>query len=191
VEGSEIHSGGGGGGFSFADRTPGNFVEAPTKGERWVWYATQGQARLWSGGDKVRVTTDGLVHASGFAADCDARFKAKIKPLSKVLEKLEKINGISFEWNKLYASLGRSKGRREIGLLAQDVEAVFPEVVHTWGEEGYKAVDYGRLTAVLLEAVKELQAANKVLEERVEALEGEAKKGKPRPRSALDGERGA
>src|SRR6476646_5912505 len=49
VEGSEVHSGGGGGGFSFANRTTGNFVEAPANGERWVLYAQNGTARLWSG----------------------------------------------------------------------------------------------------------------------------------------------
>lgn len=61
VEGSEIHSGGGGAGFSFANRNTGNFVDLPANGERWVWYAQDGIARLWSGGDKMSVTTQGRV----------------------------------------------------------------------------------------------------------------------------------
>ncbi|MEV6304527.1 hypothetical protein AB0M02_34320 [Actinoplanes sp. NPDC051861] len=56
VEGGEIHSGGGGGGFSFADRsTGGGFVEIPGGGQRWVWYANNGAARLWSGADWLAV----------------------------------------------------------------------------------------------------------------------------------------
>jgi hypothetical protein len=59
VEPSEIHCGGGGGGFSFANRDTGAFVEQPGAGERWVWYAAGGAARLWSGNDKLGVTPAG------------------------------------------------------------------------------------------------------------------------------------
>jgi hypothetical protein len=60
-----------------------------------------------------------------------------------------------------------------------EVEDVFPELVTTWGDEGYKAVDYGRLTAVLLEAAKELKAETVALKQRIEALErATVKKGK-------------
>ncbi|WP_410791018.1 hypothetical protein [Kribbella sp. C-35] len=55
VEGSEVHSGGTGGGFSFADRQAGAFVESPAAGQRWVWYAAGGTARLWSGTDQLTV----------------------------------------------------------------------------------------------------------------------------------------
>ena len=81
-----------------------------------------------------------------------------VAQLMNVLDKVEKIRGVAFDWNELYKSLGRSTGHREIGLVAQEVEAVFPELVTHWGEEGYRAVDYGRLTGVLVEAVKELRA---------------------------------
>lgn len=113
----------------------------------------------------------GAAHASSFPTSSDKRLKTNVNRLSNVLEKLDKIEGISFEWNELYESLGRSTGHREIGVTAQDVEAVFPELVTTWGEEGYKAVDYGRLAGVLIEAVKELKAENALLRRRVEALE--------------------
>jgi hypothetical protein len=48
---------------------------------------------------------------------------------------------------------------RQVGFLAQDVEQVLPEAVKTMND-GYKAVDYSRLTALLVEAVKELKAEN-------------------------------
>src|SRR5439155_7501073 len=66
VEPSEIHSGGGGGGFSFANREGLGFVELPGAGERWVWYASGGTARLWSGADKLSVTPSGDVTVQGF-----------------------------------------------------------------------------------------------------------------------------
>ena len=60
---------------------------------------------------------------------------------------------------------------RQIGLIAQDVEKVLPELVHT-DSDGYKSLSYDKLTAVLVEAVKELKAQNEKLQARVEALEG-------------------
>lgn len=119
-------------------------------------------------GQKLDVA--GAAHASSFPTSSDVRFKTNIKPLTAVLEKLATIRGVSFEWNELYASLGRSTGHGEIGVIAQEVEAVFPELVTTWGDQGYRAVDYGRLTAVLLEAIKELHADNQALNQRVEQL---------------------
>lgn len=62
--GAEVHSGGSGGGFSFADRTAGtpagSFVANPTNGERWVWYAENGTARLWSGADVMSASATGV-----------------------------------------------------------------------------------------------------------------------------------
>ncbi len=100
----------------------------------------------------------GSAHASSFPTSSDARLKTNVTQLTDVLEKLEKVRGVSFDWNELYESLGRSTGHREIGVIAQEVEAVFPELVTAWDDEDYMAVDYGRLTGVLIEAVKELRA---------------------------------
>jgi hypothetical protein len=59
VQGSEIHSGGPGAGFSFSDRNAASFVEVPGAGERWVWYSLDGTARLWSGADVLSVGQTG------------------------------------------------------------------------------------------------------------------------------------
>lgn len=113
----------------------------------------------------------GACHASSFPTSSDIRLKKNIQPLSNVLEKLEKIRGVSFDWNETYEKLGRSTGHREIGVIAQDVEAVFPELVAQWGDEKYRGVDYGRMTAVLIEAVKELKSENDELKKRILKLE--------------------
>jgi Chaperone of endosialidase len=64
VEGNEIHSGGSGAGFSFSDRSKPGLVNNPSNGERWVWYAQDGKARLWSGADVLTINRDGTSWAT-------------------------------------------------------------------------------------------------------------------------------
>ncbi|WP_444634709.1 hypothetical protein [Cupriavidus oxalaticus] len=71
VLGNEIHSGGGGAGLSFENRETGAFIANPGNGERWVWYASGGNARLWSNGDKLTVTPAGRM-GLGTAAPASA-----------------------------------------------------------------------------------------------------------------------
>lgn len=86
--------------------------------------------------------------------------------MSKVL----KLQGVTFLWNKEgYPDKGFTEGS-QIGLVAQDVEKVIPEVVST-NAEGYKSLSYEKLTAVLIEAIKELKVENEQLKSRVSALE--------------------
>ncbi|WP_239395564.1 hypothetical protein [Frankia sp. CiP3] len=74
VEGNEgVHSGGTGGGFSFADRAVGGFVPAPGAGERWVWYASGETARLWSGRDVLTIGTTG----EGLGLDVARRMRVR------------------------------------------------------------------------------------------------------------------
>ena len=82
----------------------------------------------------------------------DKRLKDNIKNIENPLEKLQKLNGVEFDWNDkqdLY------KGH-DIGVIAQEVEEVLPEIVDT-REDGHKAVKYDRMVALLIEAVKEQQ----------------------------------
>ncbi len=113
----------------------------------------------------------GTCHASSFPTSSDIRLKENIQPLSDVLEKLQKVRGVSFDWNETYEKMGRSTGHREIGVIAQEVEEVFPELVTRWGDKDYRAVDYGRLSAVLIEAVKEQQKTIEGLNGKLEKLE--------------------
>ena len=178
VEGSEIHSGSGASGFSFANRDApnnGDYVNSGADGQRWVWYAAGGTAHLWAGGDKFWVDKDGNVGAVGkIPTSSDLRLKTSIEPLNDVLTRLEKIRAVYFEWNDVYRSLGGCSDRREIGLIAQEVEAVFPEAVMNWGDKGYLGIDYGRFSSILVEAVKELNSIIKGLNERIEHLEKKA-----------------
>ena len=149
-----------------------------TSGYKWI-QAYGGHLALNPRGNNVGIGTSapaftldvaGVAHASSFPTSSDARLKTNLAQLIDVLDKIEKIRGVAFDWNQVYVSLGRSTGHREIGVVAQEVEAVFPELVTRWGEQGYRAVDYGRLTAVLVEAVKELRREK---DRQVEALRAE------------------
>lgn len=113
-----------------------------------------------------QVTQAGDVFATGAnLIASDARLKTNIEQLTGVLEKLEQVRGVSYE------RIDREGSDRNIGVIAQELEAVFPELVSTWGDDGYKAVAYGNMTAVLIEAVKELNAENKDLQARLGDLE--------------------
>ncbi|MDM8562053.1 tail fiber domain-containing protein [Candidatus Marithioploca araucensis] len=79
----------------------------------------------------------------------DQRHKQNIQTLDGSLAKLAQLRGVRFNWKE-------DTEEKQIGLVAQEVEKVFPELVST-DSEGYKSIAYGKLTAVLIEAVKELQ----------------------------------
>jgi hypothetical protein len=72
------------------------------------------------------------------------------------LENLEKINDVSYNWrteSRRFGTENKFSEERQIGVIAQELEQVCPELVIT-DADGYKAMDYPKLTAVLLEAVK-------------------------------------
>jgi len=107
--------------------------------------------------------------SSGAWAGSDINLKTNIRPFENPLEKITQINGVYYEWKpEFYESLGVSSGK-QIGVIAQDVEKVLPELVHE-GPDGYKSVDYSKLTAVLIEAIKEQQKQIEELQKEVELL---------------------
>jgi hypothetical protein len=89
----------------------------------------------------------------------DRRFKEDIRVLEGVLDRLDRVDGISYKWSEEAAARGATPGERAIGVVAQDLEAEFPSLVAT-ADDGHKSVEYGKLAAVLLAAVKELKAEN-------------------------------
>ena len=85
----------------------------------------------------------------------DERLKDNIETLEHGLAKVEQLRGVSYIRD----------GKENIGVIAQEVEKILPEIVLTADDEmGTKSVDYSRITAVLIEAVKDLSAKVKQLE---------------------------
>lgn len=84
----------------------------------------------------------------------DESLKTNVLPLRSATEQLLKIHGVSFEW--------KQDQRKDIGVVAQDVEKVYPEL--TRKKDGLMQVDYDKLVAPLIESVRELNARIAVLE---------------------------
>jgi hypothetical protein len=87
-----------------------------------------------------------------------------------VFDKLGGVRGVTWVWKDEAGPLGKVPGAADAGVIAQEVEAVFPELVVT-GPDGTKRVNYTGLVGVVIEAVKELKARNDALEARVAELE--------------------
>jgi hypothetical protein len=108
----------------------------------------------------------GAINAGGEItafATSDARFKTNIENIPNALSKLEKLNGVTFNWNDLAKEVeSKDTEVKEAGVIAQEVNEVLPEVV-TVRENGYMAVRYEKLVPLLIEAIKELHEEIKTL----------------------------
>ena len=100
----------------------------------------------------------------------DRRWKKNIRAVANALENVEQLHGVSFEWRQDEYEGMNFPGGRHIGLIAQEVEDVFPELVYT-DREGYKSVEYANLVPVLIEAMQTQQRQIEALKARLEALE--------------------
>ena len=101
--------------------------------------------------------TDGRIDASNDIvaySSSDKRWKTNIKPIESPLEKLQKLSGVEFDWIEDFRAHGNSGN--DIGVIAQEVEEVLPQVVQT-RDSGMKAVRYEKLIPLLIETIKEQQ----------------------------------
>lgn len=97
-------------------------------------------------------------------ASSDERYKDNIIPIGNPNEKIKQIGGYTFDWNDKHEIF---KGKKDIGVVAQEIEKVLPEIVET-RDNGFKAVKYEKIVALLIES-------NKELIKRVEELESKVK----------------
>lgn len=87
-------------------------------------------------------------------ATSDSRLKENINPLTNALSKLDKISGVTYNWNSIS---GKNTNTNEVGVLAQEILEVLPEAV-VKRDNGYYAVDYEKIIPLLIEAIKELKS---------------------------------
>ncbi|MEO8150906.1 MAG: tail fiber domain-containing protein [Bacteroidia bacterium] len=99
-------------------------------------------------------TTTGTYTTSGWVSSSDAKLKTNIKPLESALDKITKLQGVSYNWKN------NPEANGQIGFIAQEVEKVFPEVV-VIDKNGNYGLAPQNLTAPIIESIKEL---NKKLE---------------------------
>jgi|14BtaG_2_1085337.scaffolds.fasta_scaffold10828_2 predicted acyltransferase (DUF342 family) len=110
------------------------------------------------------LTVTGLIQAGGDLiafqnlVPSDSRLKSDVTPLKDSLAKINQMQGVSYTFDP--------SGKKQIGLIAQDVEKIIPEVVSI--QNDYYTMSYPNLVAVLIEAVKELSSKVEDLESRLD-----------------------
>ena len=107
---------------------------------------------------EVKATKD--ISAKDFSAFSDARLKENVISLDGSLAKLEKLEGVNYNFKS-------EPSQQRIGLIAQDAGEVFPEILRTDNVTGMYSLAYNDLIPVLIESIKELSAKVKVLEEKL------------------------
>jgi hypothetical protein len=133
-----------------------------------------------TGGFSVGTTSDpgaGAIYATGniTAFFSDKRLKTVSGKIENALDKVAKLSGVYYTFNDTAKSFGYDSDEEHVGVIAQEVEAVLPQVVkaapfdldennNSKSGENYKTVQYDKLVPLLIEAINELQAKVKALE---------------------------
>ena len=108
----------------------------------------------------LNVNITGIATAADFNSSSDIKLKTNVQRISDPLDKIIRIEGVSFNWKK--------DNSPSIGVIANELEKVLPELVT---DSDPKAVNYNGLIGVLIEAVKEQQSEIDSLKERISKLE--------------------
>ncbi|MEQ8689171.1 MAG: tail fiber domain-containing protein, partial [Imperialibacter sp.] len=127
-----------------------------------------------------QIGTTGSMIAGGFTATSDRRLKDEIEELPNSLSSVTKLRGVSYFWKEDTKQFASDQSK-QLGVIAQEIEIVFPELVTTH-ENGLKTVNYQGLIPVLIEAIKEQQ---KLIEKLMADLSNE-KTTKEEMKAALD-----
>ncbi|HVN59454.1 MAG TPA: tail fiber domain-containing protein [Bacteroidales bacterium] len=98
----------------------------------------------------------GNAYATGSWSGSDIRWKKDLQHLNGVMPALLELNGYHFNWRTDEFPEMNFDAGQQIGLVAQEVERIFPELVRT-DNKGYKAVAYDKLAVILLEGIKDQQ----------------------------------
>ena len=109
----------------------------------------------------------GMVAAGNVTSYSDPRLKENIVPIEDALSKIERLTGVHFTWKYGIAHIEVKAGKSDIGILADQVKEVFPEIVTDSIEidgAAYMTVSYEKLIPVLIQSIKELHARIKCLE---------------------------
>jgi hypothetical protein len=109
----------------------------------------------------------------------DERLKENVKVISDPIQIIQQIRGVRFDWKNDYIEArGGEDGffvrKHDVGVIAQEVESVLPEVVAT-RNDGYKAVKYEKIVALLIEAIKEQQITINTLKIEIENIKSQLK----------------
>jgi hypothetical protein len=133
-----------------------------------MFISDQGLVGIGTTTPQASLEVTGCVVAQNVSCPSSRRWKTDIQPIEDALEKVRQLRGVSYVW--------KEDGKQNIGLIAEEVAEVIPEVV-AFEENGKdaRAIDYSRLVAVLIEAVKEQQKEIAALREEMKALQQQSR----------------
>jgi len=121
-------------------------------------------------GDELYVVGD--ITATGAITELSSlKYKTNINQLSDALKKIRNLRGVNYIWRTDEYPEMKFSEDQQVGLIAEEVEKIVPQLVHA-DNNGEKSIDYGKLSAVLIEAIKDQQKIIEDLSKRVEELEG-------------------
>lgn len=139
------------------DANPGEFhIYDNTAGSRRLVIDAAGEVGIGRNNPSVKLDVNGSVNCTGGTCSSDIRWKKNIQKLTTPLANIQKLRGVSYYWKTKAFPDRDFSDDKQIGLIAQEVEQIYPELIKT-DNEGYKSMDYMSLSAVLLEAIKEQQ----------------------------------
>ena len=119
-------------------------------------YIKSGNVGIGTITPSYKLDVSGIIRGNNVSPS-DVRWKVNINTIEGSLEKISQLRGVTYEWTDASKGVGN-----QIGVIAQEVEDIFPEAVST-DDQGYKSVAYAKLVSPLIEAVKELKMENEKL----------------------------
>lgn len=137
--------------------------------------AENGNVGIGTTNPTYKLHINGRMRSTGINETSDSRLKTNVEPIEEALDKVEAINGVTYNWKtEEYPQFDLEEGK-QYGLIAQELEQVIPELVET-DNEGWKSIEYSHLVPVLIEAIKELKETIDNLQATVSAMEGDRDK---------------
>ena len=144
-----------GGGFAFYDLAKSTDTGYATNQNGTLICTMKGHTTTYN---SPQLKVEGRLECNDFKNPSDKRLKRDILPIKNALDKILMLNGVTYNWNKEFNPDQNLDDNNHIGLLAQDVEKIIPQIVSTDdSKHQLKSMTYTELIPVLIEAIKEQQ----------------------------------
>jgi hypothetical protein len=178
--------------YAAAGNTGTGMDRAPRLGFHWggivassIAMETNGRIGIWNNpGTSNENFIANTIYATGdvIAYASDRRLKTDVRSITGAVKKVKALNGVIYKWNDLAGTHGFDQTKDMIGVLAQEVEAVLPEIIrlapfdddglgNSKSGENYKTVQYDKIVPLLIEAIKEQQVTIDTQNGRITRLE--------------------
>jgi hypothetical protein len=137
------------------------------------WGTGAGTAGPESATQRMVLNSSGNLTVTGdiSAFVSDERLKTRVDTIDNAVEKVCSLNGFIYKFNDTAKDLGFDTEKRQVGLSAQEVEKVLPEVIKPAPvDDKYKTLDYAKIVPLLVEAIKEQQEQIENLQKKLEEM---------------------